>query len=165
MERTPPPNPHPTDDTLAPKSQKTWPVLLVDDDEDIHKLTALVLRRFSFEGKTVELFHAYDGQEARAIFAQRNYALVIVDVVMETDTAGFDFIAWLRSQPIGQDTRIVLRTGQPGRMEEEDLAESFDVDDVWYKTELNTRQIRDGVSKMLRAYKLLQGTSAPSISP
>eukprot|EP01032_Pedospumella_encystans_P027174 gene27174-30717_t len=69
--------------------QRLWRVLIVDDDVDVHAVTRLALRNVSFKGRELELFSAYSGREAYDILRDTpDIALVLLDVVMETDDAG-----------------------------------------------------------------------------
>src|SRR5215475_10578909 len=66
-----------------------WLVLIVDDDRDVHAITRIVLDGYSFKGRRIDLLSAHSAAEARAIFATRgDIAVVLIDVVMETDDAG-----------------------------------------------------------------------------
>ena len=70
-----------------------WRVLLVDDEPEVHVITRLTLRDCEYQGRVVEFTSAYSAAEARAQMEQCNdCALVFIDVVMETDTAGLDLV-------------------------------------------------------------------------
>lgn len=129
-----------------------WPILIVDDDESILLISKMVLSRVTVLGKPLQLSLARSGQQARELAAQRTFAAAIVDVVMETDTAGLDFIAWLRDQPHGRATRVVVRTGQPGLAPEEEVLRTYEINDYWSKTELSARRIRTAMTGMIRSY-------------
>lgn len=74
---------------LPAPDQRLWRVLIVDDDVDVHAVTRLALRNVSFKGRELELFSAYSGREAYDILRDTpDIALVLLDVVMETDDAG-----------------------------------------------------------------------------
>ena len=91
------------------------PVLVVDDDETVIQVTRLVLSRFRFDNHALELIVAYSGAEAIKILSQRDdIAIVLLDVVMESDDSGFEVITYIRNQLHNYITRILLRTGQPG---------------------------------------------------
>ena len=66
-----------------------WTALIVDDDPAVHEVTRILLARASFENRSVTLHHAYSGEEARGFLDRHpETALVLLDVVMETDDAG-----------------------------------------------------------------------------
>ena len=75
-----------------------------------------LLARASFEGRAIALHHAYSAGEARAFLeAHPETALVLLDVVMETDDAGLQLCRHIRETLGNSDVQIVLRTGQPAR--------------------------------------------------
>ena len=48
---------------------KPWKVLIVDDEEDIHTITKMALKRFELEGRHLVFFSAHNSQEAKNILA------------------------------------------------------------------------------------------------
>ena len=48
-----------------------WPVLVVDDDPQVHAMTAVLLRDFDFDGRPFEVVSALSAEEAKAVLAQR----------------------------------------------------------------------------------------------
>ena len=70
---------------------KPWEVLVIDDDESIHDVTKLILTNYEFEGRKLNLTHGYSAAEAKSILQNKNdFAVLLLDVVMETDHAGLD---------------------------------------------------------------------------
>jgi two-component system sensor histidine kinase ChiS len=69
--------------------QDCWKVMIVDDEEEIHNVTKLALSDFTFEGKGITFVSAFSGQEAERLIRQHpDTALILLDVVMETDDSG-----------------------------------------------------------------------------
>ena len=61
-----------------------WKILIVDDDEEVHVMTRLVLRDLVFENRPVRLFSANSGEQARVLLEQEaDICLILLDVVME----------------------------------------------------------------------------------
>jgi len=60
-------------------------ILLVDDDVDLVEMNQLVLTR-----RGPEVTCAYSAAEARSLLADACPDLVVLDVMMESDTAGFE---------------------------------------------------------------------------
>jgi response regulator RpfG family c-di-GMP phosphodiesterase len=134
-----------------------WKVLIVDDEEDIHTITKMALKRFTLEGRGLTFIHAYSAKEAKDILAkEENVALIFLDVVMETDDAGLLLAKWLREEANNFFTRIVLRTGQPGQAPEEQVIVDYDINDYKEKTELSRTKLFTTVFTALRAYRDLQ---------
>jgi len=131
-----------------------WKILIVDDEEDIHVVTKLALKRFELEGRKLTFLHAYSGDEAQGVLeSESDIALVFLDVVMETDDAGLELARWMRQDLKNEFTRIVLRTGQPGQAPEEKVIMDYDINDYKEKTELNRTKLFTTVVAALRAYR------------
>ena len=136
--------------------QRQWRVLVVDDDVDVHAVTRLALRNVSFKGRELELFSAYSGAEGFQILRDTpDVALVLLDVVMETDDAGLILARRIREELGNQIVRVVLRTGQPGQAPEQRVIIEYDINDYKAKTELTTQKLFTTVISALRAYESL----------
>ena len=95
--------------------QRPWRVLVVDDDPNIHSVTTMLLTDFRYQSRPLELLTAHSGREAREIMKNEpDIALVLLDVVMESDDAGLQTARYIREELKNDKVRIVLRTGQPG---------------------------------------------------
>ena len=131
-----------------------WKVLVVDDEEQVHAVTKLALRNFEFDGRPVELISAYSEAEAKEILAQTpDIAVLLLDVVMETDRAGLEVVKYVRETLHNQFLRIVLRTGQPGIAPESSVIEAYDINDYRNKTELTQQKLFSVTITSLRSYK------------
>ena len=92
-----------------------WKILIVDDEQDVHEVTEMALSRFSFDGRPLHYLHAFTSGEAREQLQQYpDIAIILLDVVMETDDAGLKLVQYIREQINNHIVRIILRTGQPG---------------------------------------------------
>lgn len=131
-------------------------ILIVDDDDEIHVITRMALGDFQLDGRSLEFVSAYSGTEARKILTEYNdFALILLDVVMENDHAGLDLARWIRDSLNNRLIRIVLRTGQPGQAPEEDIIARYEIDDYKEKTELTYRKLVTLMYSSLRAYREL----------
>src|SRR5881628_1660149 len=66
-----------------------WKVLIVDDEPEVHQATMFALSGLAIAGRGIEFLHAASGAEARALLAhEKDIALMLLDVVMETEDAG-----------------------------------------------------------------------------
>jgi EAL domain-containing protein (putative c-di-GMP-specific phosphodiesterase class I) len=126
----------------------------VDDEPGVHEITKLVLANTTFSGIPVELHSAYSASEAKAFLeSHRDTALMLLDVVMETDDAGLRLITYVREQIGNADLQIVLRTGQPGMAPEFEVIPRYDINGYFLKTELVAQKLRSIVISSLRAYR------------
>ncbi|MEH6625661.1 MAG: response regulator [Motiliproteus sp.] len=134
-----------------------WRVLVVDDDAEIHKVTRLVLQRLKFAGRPLLFEPAFSGQEALQKLQQfPDTALILLDVVMETDDAGLQVAKAIREDLNNKLVRIVLRTGQPGMAPERDVILNYDINDYKPKAELTSTALCTTVIASLRNYRDLR---------
>lgn len=134
-----------------------WKILIVDDDADVHAVTRLALRNVAFKGRATELMSAYSAQEGFQVLAEHtDIALILLDVVMESDDAGLRLVSRIRDELNNQLVRIVLRTGQSGLAPEPQVILDYDINDYKSKTELTTQKLFTSVIASLRAYESLQ---------
>jgi len=142
--------------TKEKKILGAWKVLIVDDEKEVHTVTQSVLRDFIYENKTLEFINAYSGAEAKEILKNdRKIALVLLDVVMETDEAGLEVARYIREDLNNSFIQIVLRTGQPGSAPEKSVIQDYEINDYKEKTDLTAIKLFTVVLTSLRAYKNL----------
>lgn len=143
-----------TPETTTSAAHNPWRVLIVDDEEQVHTVTNLVLRHFEFEGAKVDFVHAYSNREAQTILRdQPPFAMALIDVVMESDDAGLQLVRFIRETLDDQQVRLVLRTGQPGQAPEEHVISQYDINDYKNKTELTTTKLKTLMYSALRSYR------------
>ncbi|MDR3523393.1 MAG: SpoIIE family protein phosphatase [Acetobacteraceae bacterium] len=130
-----------------------WVVLVVDDDPDVHTVSRMALDGIHFLGRRLEILDCYSGQQACALLASRqDIAVMFLDVVMETDDAGLKVARYVREQLGNRNTRIVLRTGQPGQAPEQSVIIDYDINDYKSKTELTAQKLFTTLITALRSY-------------
>lgn len=134
--------------------QGKWKVLIVDDEPEVHAVTKLALGDFVFQEKDLEFISAFDSEEAKKMFLEHDdIAIVLLDVVMETDDAGLKVAEFIRNEANNHFTRIILRTGQPGQAPERDVIINYDINDYKSKTELTSQKLFTVVIAALRSYR------------
>lgn len=135
-------------------SLQPWRIVIVDDEPGIHDVTQLALKGVTFAGRSLEFLHYYSGAEAcNAMERESDIALMLVDVVMETDHAGLEVVKYVRETLENRDVRIVLRTGQPGQAPEREVITKFDINDYKEKTDLTSSKLFTLIYSSLRAYR------------
>lgn len=133
--------------------QEPWRILIVDDDVDVHVVTKFSLRNVTFKGRPLIFFHAYSGKEGLSLMRTTpDVALVLLDVVMETDHAGLILARQIRGELANQVVRIVLRTGQSGQALEQSVIVDYDINDYRTKSDLTTQKLFTTVISSLRSY-------------
>ncbi|WP_101049188.1 response regulator [Macromonas nakdongensis] len=139
----------------------SWTVLLVDDEQGVLDVTLLVLEDFEYEGKRLRILCARSAAEARILFEQEpEIAMALIDVVMETEHAGLDLIKYVRNELHNHDTRLVLRTGNPGAAPPLEIMRHMEVDDYREKTELTAERLEITVLTALRAYRSIKASGS-----
>ncbi len=134
-----------------------WKLLVVDDEEDIHLVTAMVLRNYTFMERDLEVIHAYSAEEAKEMIRTiPEIAVALIDVVMETEHAGLDLVRWVREDARDPAMRLILRTGQPGYAPESTVIIEYDINDYKEKTELTALKLNTIVTTAFRAYSHLK---------
>ncbi|RLC09537.1 MAG: hypothetical protein DRI24_21625, partial [Deltaproteobacteria bacterium] len=135
----------------------TWKILVADDEEEVHNVTKLVLDDYQFEGRGLTFLHAYSGREAERIMREHpDTAILLLDVVMESNTSGLAVVRYIREELKNSFTRIILRTGQPGNSPEKKIIADYDINDYKEKTELTASKMFTTVTSSLRAYRDLR---------
>ena len=139
---------------MVPPPERCWPLLIVDDDPEVHSVTRLALSKLRFKGRALDILSAHSAAEAEQVLrARRDIAVVLLDVVMETDDAGLALVRRIRESLGNKAVRIILRTGQPGQAPEERVIVDYDINDYKAKTELTAQKLFTTVIASLRAYE------------
>lgn len=134
-----------------------WKIMIVDDEQAIHDVTRLALNGVTFSGRPLQFISCFSGDEARsAIVKHPDTALILLDVVMESETAGLDTARWIRDEIGNKMVRIVMRTGQPGQAPERKVITDFDINDYKEKTELTSSKLFTLLHASLRSYQYIQ---------
>jgi len=89
-------------------------ILMIDDDKDLVNSIRIVL-----ESREYTVRAAYNGKEGYAKIQEKTPNLIILDVMMATDTEGFDLAYKLRNDPRYQNIPIIMVTAFPKKMAEE----------------------------------------------
>lgn len=145
------------DAPVAPSRPDPWRVLVVDDDPEMHSVTRLCYADFQHGGRGLEVVSAHSGAEARDKLSRHpDIALVLLDVVMESEHAGLELARYIREELRNRNVRIVLRTGQPGQAPPREVVRQYEIDDYRTKTELTFERLHVLTVTALRTYQLLR---------
>src|SRR4051794_29285883 len=100
------------DHTMLPND---FNVLIVDDDPDVLAVSKLALRGFTASGLPIQLYTATSKAEAIEViqrdlstpgYPSGNLAVALIDVVMETDTAGLELCDYIRNTLDNRTTQL-----------------------------------------------------------
>jgi len=130
-----------------------WKLMIIDDDQVIHDISHMVLKETSYQKGEIEIIDGFSGEDARRLLQEHpDTAVILLDVVMETDHAGLDVVKYIREELDNQMVRIILRTGQPGQAPEKDVITQYDINDYKEKSELTAQKLHTTVISSLRNY-------------
>ena len=131
-----------------------WKVLIADDEPEVHTVTRLVLGSFRFDQRPIEFLSAHSAVEAYQLLRQHpDIAVLLLDVVMESEQAGLGLVRRVREELANPFVRIVLRTGQAGKVPEHEVIAAYDINDYKEKTELTAERLATTMYAALRAYR------------
>jgi response regulator RpfG family c-di-GMP phosphodiesterase len=131
-----------------------WKVLVVDDEEQVHAVTRLVLGDFEFQGRGLKFLNAYSAAAGASLLVENpDVAVILLDVVMESEHAGLQLVHRIREEIGNRFVRIVLRTGQPGQAPEKQAFLNYDINDYRTKTELTAEKLFTAMVGALRNYE------------
>lgn len=151
---------HIIEDIAADKPVVTgrpWKVAIIDDDPAVHEGTRFALADYSLNDQGIEILSAYSAAEGRELMQQHpDMAVVLLDVIMETDSAGLSLVEHIRKEMHNDIVRIILRTGQPGQAPERRVIVDYDINDYKAKTELTADKLFTSLTAALRSYQQLE---------
>ncbi|MDA7085716.1 EAL domain-containing protein [Pseudomonas sp. SA3-5] len=149
------------DDEVATTPDKpVWRVLAIDDDVDFQRATAFALSEIEVLGGRIELQQAFSYREASMMLAdEQDIALILLDVVMETDDAGLRLVKALREVIGNAETRVVLLTGEPGMAPVQEVMRDYDINDYWTKSELTAERLLTVLTAGVRGYSQLRAVA------
>lgn len=149
------------DEAHHPHAARTWKIAIVDDDEDVHRATEFALLDVRILNRRLEFIHTYSKAQTRECFAKESdIAVILLDVVMETEQAGLELVGYIRDELKWRDSRIILRTGQPGYAPEEDAIRDYDINDYKTKNELTRKKLLTALTAAIRSYDQIRTIDA-----
>ncbi|MCU0448070.1 MAG: SpoIIE family protein phosphatase [Microscillaceae bacterium] len=141
------------DSENSPEASECWKIMIVDDEEQIHTVTRFALGDYQYKNRKLEFIDAYTGEQAVQLLQDHtDVALILLDVVMESNHAGLEVIDKIRTDLKNEFVRIVLRTGQPGQAPEDEVILKYDINDYKNKTELTDKKLFTTITTGLRSY-------------
>ena len=137
--------------------QKEWEVLVVDDDPDVLAVSRLALRSVKVYGVPLKIHTCGSMAEAVELFNTKAdllpaLAVALIDVVMETDTAGLDLCRYVREERKNPLTQLFIRTGQPGVAPERTVIDRYDINGYFTKAEATEDKLYSMIKSGVRQY-------------
>lgn len=137
-----------------------WAVLVVDDEPDILKLSEMVFRNVEVDGVPVRVYTASSKAEAIDIINNQLsepagpglLTVALVDVVMETDTAGLELCDYIRNTLNNSFAQLYIRTGQPGVAPEREVIDRYNISGYFTKVEATEDKLYTLVKSGVRQF-------------
>jgi signal transduction histidine kinase len=140
-----------------PEQGPRWKIAVIDDEPAVHDGTRFALADYRLNGQGLEILSAYSAAEGRELMRKHpDVAVVLLDVIMESDTAGLGLVEFIRKELKNETVRIILRTGQPGQAPERRVIVDYDINDYKAKTELTADKLFTALTAALRSHQQLQ---------
>lgn len=130
-----------------------WNILIADDEEQVHAVTKLAAKDIEFLGRKINFHSVYSAESAKKFLKNRkDIAVILLDVIMESDQAGLELVNYIRNELSNNSVRIILRTGMPGMVPENDVIIKYDINDYKTKSELTAQKLFTSLISGLRSY-------------
>ena len=118
---------------LVANTLPPWIIGIIDDEPLVHEATLFALAEIEIEGRKLQFVSAYSGQKGFSLIQQYpDMAVVLLDVVMECEDSGLQLVDRIRNELNNHYLQIILRTGQPGDIPEEEIITRYEINA--YKT-------------------------------
>lgn len=133
---------------------RDFTILSVDDDAMFQNSLKLSLSGYTYRGVAPRILTASSANEAAKLLLETpSIAVLLLDVVMETDDAGLRLVRTIREVLGNSQLRIVLLTGQPGIAPMQSSLETYDIADYWLKTDLTNERLHSILTANLRTFE------------
>src|SRR3979490_1766209 len=140
-----------------PEQIRRWKIAIIDDDHAVHDGTRFALSDYRLNGQGLEILSAYSAAEGRELMRNHpDVAVVLLDVIMESDTAGLGLVEFIRKELKNQTVRIIRRTGQPGQAPERRVIVDYDINAYKAKTELAGDKLFAALTGAVRSHQQLE---------
>lgn len=146
--------------TPTPISEPRWKILVVDPDPTLADTARRVIGDHRLNGLGVEIASAGTAAEAKVMLDRMpGVAVVLLEAVLETETAGLELVTYIRKELGNSRVRIIVATAHPDRVPEHQVVEEHDISDYRTKDGLVPAAVRTLLIGRLRAFSALQALS------
>ena len=129
-------------------------IAIVDDEPDLHAVIKLSLKYQTLDEHSLVIHSAYNKSQAVELIEKNpQIGLIFLDVVMESENAGFEFLTQLRQMPLSVQPQVILLTGQPGRLTETEATNQYDINAYLSKPDLSADKLGCMLTTGFRAHQ------------
>lgn len=138
---------------LLPEST-VFNILVVDDVPDFHAVINMSLQNETVFGIPVNIVSAFSKQEALKTITEYDgeFALIFLDVFMESASAGFEFLAELRSFKLPTQPQVALITGQADFNYELEAVRKHEINAYVVKNDLTPSRLSSLLNTSIRNF-------------
>lgn len=130
-----------------------WKILVVDDDPDVLTTTKFTLMGLKVRGRELAITTLQSAAATVELLGKETgFAVILLDVVMESPHAGLGLVSTIRDVMNNQMTRIILRTGHPGNAPAMDVVIKLGIDDYIHKQSADRERLITAVVTAIKAY-------------
>lgn len=140
-----------------PELKSVWKILIVDDDDSYHTSAKQTLKNISYKNRTIEFLDAYSAEEAVGIIEKHpDIAIVLLDIVLETEHAGLHLIHRIRGDSNNRYCSIIVQAGEFVNPTEEELATQYEINGIITKSRSSDTRLKTVIITNLRAVETLR---------
>jgi PAS domain S-box-containing protein len=140
---------------------QAWKVLIVDTDDTLETLAANTFVDQSFHDRQIEIITASSSAQTKTQLQQHpDCALILMNINLELDQAGFSVVQFIRNELDNQFLRIILFSASEEQVAEHGFIASYDFDDLRLKADLSPDHLYTMVVTNLRTYEKMIGTES-----
>ena len=132
----------------------SWNILIVDDEANIHEVTQLVFKDFSYAHKNLNFTSVFSAKEAIALLKKdQSFHVVLLDIIMENSLAGLEVVEFIRKTLHNKLVRVIIRSGESGELSQRFIVDNYDINDYRSKAELTIDQFYTAMRTALVQYE------------
>lgn len=102
-------------------------ILIVEDEKNFAHDLKEEIEDYRFRGKAPTVMIANSGWEALNLLGKMDFAVMIIDIIMETPDAGLQIVEFIREQQRNNLIQIIVMTARPDIYEESDIIAHYDI--------------------------------------
>ena len=139
-----------------------WRILVVNDHQtrlelnELNEFSDLALAGIELDHCRVSLFFAASASAAQRVLAEHghdSFAVALIDVAMEDETAGLRLVEHIRDTLGNQSMRLLMRTGINAVSAPDELTRRYDLEGFYAKTDTRTQRFIDVVKTSLSRWQ------------
>jgi hypothetical protein len=139
-----------------------WRILVVNDHQtsleinEFNEFSDLALAGIELDHCRVSLFFAASASAAQRVLAEHghdSFAVALIDVAMEDETAGLRLVEHIRDTLGNRSIRLLMRTGINAVAAQDELIRRYDLEGFYVKTDMRTQPFIDVVKTSLSRWQ------------